>query len=115
MMNDRWRARCVTPMLAVLLFASACGHKHVSRNRMPAPVSGAEVGLASWYGNPYHGRAAANGEIYDMEKFTAAHRTLPFGTWVRVTCLGNGKTVDVRIIDRGPFIDGRIIDLSHVA
>ena len=74
-----------------------------------------EAGLASWYGHPYHGRAAANGEIYDMEKLTAAHRTLPFGTMVRVTNLSNGKTVDVRIIDRGPFVAGRIIDLSHAA
>ncbi len=76
---------------------------------------GPETGIASWYGNPYHGRPAANGETYDMEKMTAAHRTLPFGTWVRVTNLGNSKTVDVRIIDRGPFIDGRVIDLSHAA
>ena len=74
-----------------------------------------ETGLASWYGHPYHGRAAANGEIYDMEKLTAAHRTLPFGTMVRVTNLGNAKSVDVRIIDRGPFVAGRIIDLSHAA
>ncbi len=73
------------------------------------------MGLASWYGHPYHGRAAADGEIYDMEKLTAAHRTLPFNTWVRVTNLGNGKTVEVRIIDRGPFVDGRVIDLSHAA
>jgi rare lipoprotein A len=58
---------------------------------------------------------AANGEIYDMEKLTAAHRTLPFNTWVRVENLANRKTVDVRIIDRGPFVDGRIIDLSHAA
>ncbi len=71
--------------------------------------------MASWYGHPYHGRAAANGEIYDMEKLTAAHRTLPFGTQVRVTNLGNSKSVDVRIIDRGPFVGGRIIDLSHAA
>jgi rare lipoprotein A len=78
-------------------------------------VRSSETGLASWYGHPYHGRAAANGEIYDMEKLTAAHRTLPFGTLVRVTNLGNAKTVDVRIIDRGPFVAGRIIDLSHAA
>jgi rare lipoprotein A len=71
--------------------------------------------MASWYGHPYHGRAAANGEIYDMEKLTAAHRTLPFGTWVRVTNLANDKFVEVRIIDRGPFVGGRIIDLSHAA
>jgi rare lipoprotein A len=74
-----------------------------------------ETGLASWYGHPYHGRAAANGEIYDMEKLTAAHRTLPFGTWVRVTNLTNNRSVEVRIIDRGPFVEGRVIDLSHAA
>src|SRR5437868_5072737 len=74
-----------------------------------------ERGLASWYGHPYHGRHAADGEIYDMETMVAAHRTLPFQTWVRVRNLTNDKTVDVRIIDRGPFVDGRIIDLSHAA
>jgi rare lipoprotein A len=74
-----------------------------------------ETGLASWYGHPYHGRPAANGEIYDMEQMTAAHRTLPFDTVVRVTNLSNQRAVEVRINDRGPFIDGRIIDLSHAA
>ncbi len=78
-------------------------------------VENNETGLASWYGHPYHGRPAAGGEIYDMEQMTAAHRTLPFGTWVRVHDLDNGKSVDVRINDRGPFVDGRIIDLSHAA
>lgn len=112
------RARCVTVaiLLACALF-SGCAKKHhiASIPAAPVPVGSSETGLASWYGHPYHGRAAANGEIYDMEKFTAAHRTLPFGTVVRVTNLGNGKTVDVRIIDRGPFVAGRIIDLSHAA
>lgn len=74
-----------------------------------------ETGLASWYGHPYHGRASASGEIYDMEQMTAAHRTLPFGTIVRVEDLDNGMSTEVRINDRGPFIDGRIIDLSHAA
>jgi rare lipoprotein A len=74
-----------------------------------------ETGIASWYGYPYHGRHAANGEIYDMEKLTAAHRTLPFGTWVRVVNLRNERAVEVRITDRGPFVDGRIIDLSRAA
>jgi rare lipoprotein A len=74
-----------------------------------------ELGRASWYGHPYHGRPAADGEIYDMETLVAAHRTLPFNTWVRVYDLDNNKTVDVRVIDRGPFVDGRIIDLSHAA
>jgi rare lipoprotein A len=92
-----------------------CGGK----KRVPLPTAvrpgSTETGVASWYGHPYHGRRAANGEIYDMEKMTAAHRTLPFGTWVRVTNLENNRTVDVRIIDRGPFARGRILDLSHAA
>ena len=71
-----------------------------------------EVGLASWYGEDYHGRRTANGEIYDMYAMTAAHRTLPFNLRVRVTNLENGKKADFRINDRGPFISGRIIDLS---
>jgi rare lipoprotein A len=71
-----------------------------------------ETGMASWYGVPYHGRKASNGEVYDMYQFTAAHRTLPFETVVRVTNLGNGKQVDLRVIDRGPFVENRIIDLS---
>jgi rare lipoprotein A len=74
-----------------------------------------EEGLASWYGIPYHGRRAANGEVYDMHKMTAAHRTLPFDTIVRVHNLKNGRQTEVRINDRGPFIDGRVIDLSLAA
>ncbi len=80
-----------------------------------APGSYVEQGLASWYGVPYHGRRAADGEIYDMYKLTAAHRTLPFNTIVRVTNLSNGERVDVRITDRGPFVEDRIIDLSLAA
>jgi rare lipoprotein A len=74
-----------------------------------------EEGNASWYGEPFHGRRASNGEIYDMHKLTAAHRTLPFNTMVRVTNLSNGKSTVVRITDRGPFVDNRIIDLSMAA
>lgn len=74
-----------------------------------------EEGNASWYGAPFHGRRASNGEIYDMNKMMAAHRTMAFGTMVRVTNLTNGKTAMVRITDRGPFIDNRIIDLSRAA
>ncbi len=102
--------------LACVLLSSCAKKRHVtSAPAAPLPVRSTETGLASWYGHPYHGRAAANGEIYDMEKLTAAHRTLPFGTVVRVTNLDNAKSVDVRIIDRGPFVAGRIIDLSHAA
>jgi rare lipoprotein A len=74
-----------------------------------------EEGNASWYGEPFHGRRASNGEVYDMNKLTAAHRTLPFDTVVRVTNLSNGKFTVVRITDRGPFVDNRIIDLSMAA
>jgi rare lipoprotein A len=84
---------------------------------VPAAVMSAytEEGNASWYGVPFHGRRASNGEIYDMNKLTAAHRTLPFDTVVRVTNLSNGKSTVVRITDRGPFVDNRIIDLSMAA
>jgi rare lipoprotein A len=82
---------------------------------MPAPAGYTEEGNASWYGAPFHGRRASNGEVYDMYKLTAAHRTLPFETIVRVTNVGNGKATVVRITDRGPFVDNRIIDLSLAA
>ena len=74
-----------------------------------------QEGVASWYGGKFHGRKTANGEIYDMNEVTAAHKTLPFGTIVNVQNLDNGKTVKVRINDRGPFIKDRIIDLSKKA
>jgi rare lipoprotein A len=79
------------------------------------PDSTAQTGVASWYGHPFDGRLTANGEIYDMEQMTAAHRTLPFGTVLRVERLDNGKATEVRINDRGPFVKDRIIDLSHAA
>jgi len=69
-------------------------------------------GVASFYADEFHGKQTSNGEIYDMNDLTAAHRTFPFGTKVRVTDLENGKTVIVRVNDRGPFHEGRIIDLS---
>ena len=71
--------------------------------------------MASWYGDPFNGRRTSNGEIYDMHTFTAAHRTLPFGSMVRVTNLRNGMQTEVRINDRGPFVANRIIDLSQAA
>lgn len=81
----------------------------------PLPVGYSEEGIASWYGIPYHGRHAADGEIYDMETLVAAHRIMPFNTWLKVTNLANSKSVNVRIIDRGPFVEGRILDLSKAA
>jgi rare lipoprotein A len=81
----------------------------------PAPAGYTEEGNASWYGEPFNGRHSSNGEIYDMHKLTAAHRTLPFNTMVLVTNLSNGTTTTVRITDRGPFVANRIIDLSQAA
>jgi rare lipoprotein A len=72
-----------------------------------------EEGEASWYGKKFHGRKTANGETYDMHQLTAAHKTLPFHTWVKVVNLDNRREVKVRINDRGPFHAGRVIDLSH--
>jgi rare lipoprotein A len=74
-----------------------------------------EVGLASWYGAPHHGRRTASGEVFDMNQLTAAHRTLPFGTRVLVTNRDTGQSAELRINDRGPFVEGRILDVSYAA
>lgn len=89
--------------------------KHGKTPVAPVPAGYTEEGNASWYGMPFHGRRASNGEIYDMHQLTAAHRTLPFDTMVRVTNLSNNKSTVVRITDRGPFVENRIIDLSQAA
>jgi rare lipoprotein A len=116
--------RALTVLILFTVLLAGCGKKKTKIARTPRPpaptaaappVGTVERGVASWYGHPYHGRPAADGEIYDMEKLVAAHRTLPFQTIVRVRNIANDKTVDVRIIDRGPFVGGRIIDLSHAA
>ena len=116
--------RTLIVLVVAIVALAGCGHKRRARvtpvprpPRTPVVVhpGDTEEGVASWYGHPYHGRAAANGEIYDMEKMTAAHRTLPFNTWVKVYDLDNNRTTQVRITDRGPFVGGRIIDLSHAA
>lgn len=102
-------------MVAVLVLATSCGPQKPPSERA-APDSGwDEEGIASWYGKKFHGRQTANGERYDMYDITAAHRTLPFGTVVLVRNMNNGKELKVRINDRGPFIKGRIIDLSYGA
>lgn len=126
---------CLALLLAVatILGAAGCARRPRTRpvtHRVPPPAapsttqppfpSGAalgkyEEGIASWYGHPYHGRQAASGEIYNMHAMTAAHRTLPFGTMVKVYNLNNGQETTVRINDRGPFVEGRIIDLSYAA
>ena len=99
----------------VLAVVAEPGCARRTRAPVPARIGSTETGIASWYGVPYHGRQAASGEVYDMEKLTAAHQRLAFQTWVEVTNLRNGKQVNVRITDRGPFVRGRIIDLSWAA
>lgn len=111
---DTSRRRALA-LLAAPLLSISCAKKKSTRVPAAPRMGALESGIASWYGPPYHGRRAAGGEIYDMEKLTAAHRTLPFNTWVEVTNLTNGKKVSVRITDRGPFVGGRIIDLSRAA
>jgi len=104
-------------VVAVCVALAGCAHRKRASAppAIPVRIGHTETGIASWYGHPYDGRQAASGEIYNMEAMVAAHRTMPFGTWVRVYNLTNNKTVEVRIIDRGPFVHGRIIDLSHAA
>lgn len=77
--------------------------------------SHALIGQASWYGDRFHGKLTASGETYNMNAYTSAHKTLPFGTIVRVTNTANNKSVDVKINDRGPYVKGRVIDLSYQA
>ena len=107
------------PMLAASLAAlSACATTSTRPpgTGQPAPKQPAEVvGIASYYADSLHGRTTASGERYDKQELTAAHRTLPFGSRVRVTNLSNGKSVVVRINDRGPFAGKRVIDLSYAA
>ena len=109
--------RIVGRLSVVLLLAviAACASSTREAARTGGAVAYSQVGLASWYGKPFHGRRTASGERYDMHALTAAHRTLAFGTRVRVVNLENGKTVVVRINDRGPFVKGRIVDLSRRA
>jgi rare lipoprotein A len=83
--------------------------------RQDAPPAAFQVGLASWYGEFHHGRPTASGEPFDLSQLTAAHRTLPLGTQLRVTNLENGRVVRVRVNDRGPYVTGRVLDLSHEA
>lgn len=110
------RRNALAALFVVLALLPACSRrKHAPPAPFAPPPGWTETGIASWYGDPYHGRKAANGEVYDMEQFTAAHRTLPFGAILDVTNLSNHKQVRVRITDRGPFVGDRILDLSRAA
>ena len=101
-------------LIGVIAIVAQPGAKETTRPGERATPS-SQVGKASWYGDAHHGKKTASGETYDMNQMTAAHRTLPLGTRVRVTNTENGKSVVVRINDRGPFVGGRIIDLSRAA
>lgn len=103
-------------LMAAIILTGACAQQKAP-STSPASIERhpTETGRASWYGKAHHGQRTASGEPFDMHTLTAAHRTLPFGTIVRVTNLGNGRSVNVRINDRGPFRHGRIIDLSYEA
>jgi len=121
--------RLAAALSALALIGAACTSAHREGIATPAPDTPAPtvapipietpravvVGVASWYGQPHHGRKTASGEPFDMHALTAAHRTLPLGTRVLVTNLANGRVVEVRINDRGPTIPDRIIDLSYAA
>ncbi|MCL2122902.1 MAG: septal ring lytic transglycosylase RlpA family protein, partial [Desulfovibrionaceae bacterium] len=125
-------SRMLVPALAVLLLLlGGCGTKSWRTGGVPGskpytihgktyyPLHSArgfvEEGMASWYGPGFHGKRTANGETYDMHAMTAAHKILPLGTIVRVTNKNNGRSLVLRINDRGPFVDDRVIDLSRAA
>jgi rare lipoprotein A len=117
-MKNRWVAFF---FIIGLVVSSCAGPSRPVKKKPVQPVPGrrgseyVERGIASWYGEEFHGNPTASGEIYNMYDLTAAHRTLPLGTSVMVTNLENHRSVRVRINDRGPFLKGRIIDLSYAA
>ena len=111
-MKRSGRPPLLLALLLPLLLWAGCARRPPSPEEVP---SFRQVGEASWYGPDFHGKITANGERYNMLQMTAAHQTLPFNTLVRVTNLENGRTAVVRINDRGPFLKGRILDLSYAA
>ena len=104
-----------TTSFAIILCLSLGACSWVPKGDMQLDVGIKDRGVASWYGEQFHGRQAANGELFDMEALTAAHLTMPLGSVVRVVNVTNGKHLYVRITDRGPYEKGRILDLSHGA
>jgi len=108
---------CFSACTSIVRFndGSKISTQNTSNNNLQSTTEYTFKGLASYYADKFDGKKTASGEIFSQQKFTAAHKTLPFGTIVRVTRISNKKQVVVKINDRGPFVDGRIIDLSFVA
>src|SRR4030043_1601520 len=104
------RISLYAPLVLAALVLSSCRPKVETH-----PGGYVQTGMASWYGEEFHGKQTSSREIYDMNDLTAAHNTLPLGTFVAVTNLNNGRSVVVRINDRGPFVKNRVIDLSYAA
>jgi len=103
-------------LVVCALAAAGCASSKSTRPAGAPPAPGTRiVGLASWYGQRHQGHATASGEIYDVNKLTAAHRTFPFGTRLRVTNVENGRSVVVRVNDRGPWVNDRVLDVSQAA
>jgi rare lipoprotein A len=111
-MNHRFN---IGPICVIALACFLVGCSSTRSNKSSASKTGGTIGIASFYAEKYHGKKTASGQIFDMNKMTAAHRTLPFGQMVRVTNLANNRSVQVVINDRGPFVKGRIIDVSLAA
>jgi len=123
------KIKFLLPALLIVVFflLTACGPRHriVYERRIPPPEKETKIekretrevqqGIASWYGKDFHGKQTSSGEVYDMYQLTCAHQTLPLGTMVMVTNLENGKSVELKVNDRGPFVKGRIIDVSYAA
>ncbi len=101
--------------VAFVLSGCSDGSAKTDRAKIHKEPAFEQTGKASWYGPGFHGKKTANGEIYNQNELTAAHRTLPLGTEVEVTNVKNGKSVEVEINDRGPYVRGRVIDLSRAA
>ncbi len=113
--------KCSAAMAGLLLFAgctlvSSPSYRYTGTTARQVVTGGLVMrGYASWYGEAFHGRRTASGEVFDMNGLTCAHRSLPFGTFLQVTNTSNGRTVTVKVNDRGPFVSGRIADLSRGA
>lgn len=109
-----WRVALLAPFVLHGCSADGVADRSPKTQQEPAPAF-EQVGKASWYGPGFHGKETANGEIFNQNKLTAAHRTLPLGTEVEVTNLKNGKSIGVTVNDRGPYVGNRVIDLSRAA